>query len=160
MNPHVHRNTLHKSDEAGIAGVMRVGEDDLVTFLKQRRKEQEHGRRSPRSDHNLIGRDGHIVGLEVVPANGLPEFQEAQAVRVMGVSLVQGLAGSLFDTWGCIKVRLSHLQVDDVNALLFHRASPFKDVHDEKGWNLLGSFCDHCVSSLTVETLHVETLYT
>ena len=84
-----------------------------------------------------------------MPADGFPEGHAAQAVRIVRVPLIQGLAHGLLDALGQVEIGLADLEVDDVDALCFQHARPLEDVHDQEGLDPLYAFCDHEGNSST-----------
>jgi hypothetical protein len=87
----------------------------------------------------LIGIDGYFVCLEIVLTNSLSKFKHTQTVRIMGMSVVQSLAGGFLDAPGCVEIRLAHFQMDDVNTLTLHFVGFLKNVHNDKRCHFFGS---------------------
>jgi hypothetical protein len=72
-------------------------------------------------------------------ADGFPQFKQTQAVGIMSMSVVKGLAGSLLDTPGGVKIRFSDFKMNDVNPLALHLVGSLENVHHNKGCYFFGS---------------------
>ena len=82
-------NAAQEAYEIGVAGIARVGDDDLLSVLQQRRKDEHHGRRGSGGHDHLIWFYRDAVGAVVMLCDRLSQPQVAQAVRVVGESLSQ-----------------------------------------------------------------------
>ena len=68
------------------------------------------------------------------------QLDDPEAVRVMGLSPLNGLYCRFTDALWRGEVRLTDLQVDNITSLSFKFMGPFKDVHDNEWGNFPGSF--------------------
>jgi hypothetical protein len=57
----------------------------------------------------------------------------------MGVTIIKGFAGGLFNALWSVKIRLPYFHVDDMDTLTFHFMGLFKDVHNDKRSHFFGS---------------------
>ena len=84
------------------------------------------------------GETFHPVALMVMGADGLPQFQQPQAVGVMGLAFPDRPDTGFLDTFRGIKIRFPHFQVDDLFARPFQGLGGFQDIHDDKGRDFPG----------------------
>ena len=75
--------------------------------------------------------------------DGFSEFYHTQAVRIMGMAVVQCLAGSILNTLRGIKIRFADFQMDHMNPLTFHFVGPLQNVHNDKRGHFFGSMGYH-----------------
>jgi hypothetical protein len=75
--------------------------------------------------------------------DGLPEFDHAHTVGIMGVAFFQSLTACLFNALRGIKIRFAHLEMDYGNAFAFHLSGPFQNIHDNERGNFRKSVCNH-----------------
>jgi len=132
-------NAAEEADEIGIAGVVRIGDDDLVARADEGGKEEQHGGRRARCHDHLVGADRNAVAVRVVFADRFPELQQSQAVRVVGLSVPQRPDAGFLDARRRIEVGLPHFEVNDVFAPLFHLLGLLEDVHDDEGRDIAGA---------------------
>ena len=118
---HRHRDAAGKSDEVRVADVAGVGDDRLVPRLQKRREDEHHRRGRPGADDDPLGIDGDGVPFGVMLGYRHPQLLIAAAVGVVGVALGEGGRDRLPDRPRDVKVRLAHLQVDDIDPLALHR---------------------------------------
>ena len=143
-------NASKKFYEIGIAGIARIGEDNLLARFQQRCKDQHHGWRCAGGHGHLLRLHRNAIFIKVVPANGLSKLLVPQAVRVMCEPLLQRPAGGIFHSGRNIEVRLANFQVDDIDSPALHLPRPFHDFHDDKGGNIFGSSGDHPAPPLII----------
>jgi hypothetical protein len=75
-----------------------------------------------------------------VLADSFSKLYRTEAVSVMGVSVVECLAGGFLDALGCIEIWLAHFQMDDVHSRSFHLVGLFEHVHDDEGGHAIEAF--------------------
>jgi hypothetical protein len=134
---------LREPHEFGITGIMRVRQDHLVAALEQGAEEQQHGRRRPRSDEDLVGRDAHPVARLVVLGDGLAQGQDAEGVRVAGAPVLEGLLGGFADDRRRLEVGLAELEMDHVGPLALEGLGALEHLHGQEGLDLLRPAGDH-----------------
>ena len=81
--------------------------------------------------------DRYLVPPLVVLTDRLTKRDTAQAVGIVRVSLFECGTDGIFDTLRDIKVRFTHLQVDDVNALRLKLPCSLEDIHHQERLDLL-----------------------
>jgi hypothetical protein len=89
--------------------------------------------------------DAYLVLREIVRADGLAQFDEAEAVRVVRAAVLEGLDGGLADGLRRIEVGLADFEVDDVASVALHGLRALQDVHDVKRFDLSDFACFHVV---------------
>ncbi len=127
------RDSAHKRDEVGVAGVSGIRDDDRFSVFQKSGKAQEHGRRSSGGDNDLIRVYVPSGPLPGVFTDCFPQLQKTQAVGIMGLSGLDRPAGCVFDTLRGVEIGLTDLQVDNVRSVRFQLFGRFKHVHDQKG---------------------------
>ena len=70
--------------EIGVAGVMGIGHDHLFPGFEEGGEDHEQGRGGARSHQDAIRINADAVFFVVMLADGLPQFQQAQAVGIVG----------------------------------------------------------------------------
>ena len=145
VDVHVDGLRLRVLHELRVAGVVRVGEDDLVAALQQRAEEQEHGGRGAGGDQDAVRGHLHAVPRPVVLGDGLAQRENAQGVGVAGAAVLQRPLGRRADHRRGLEVGLAELEVDDVDAGPLQRLRALEHLHREKGLDLSGPARDHRV---------------
>jgi hypothetical protein len=60
----------------------------------------------------------------------------------MGMTVLQCLAGRLFNAVRGVKIGFAHLKVNNGDPLAFHFIGPFEDIHHYKRCHFFGAFGD------------------
>ena len=135
-DPHVDGRALGVADEVRVAGVVRIAQDDLVGRIEKVAEDEEHRRRRSRRDEDLVRRDRDAVGRQVVLGDRLAERQDAEAVRVASVTVLDRLLERLADHRWRLEVRLAELEVDHVDARPLERLRALSHLDREERLDL------------------------
>lgn len=82
-------------------------------------------------------------------ADGFPQLDEPEAVRIMGFPFPNGLARCIADARRGGEIRFADLKMDDMPALSFQFMGPFEDVHYNKWRDFVCPFC-YCIHQITL----------
>ena len=85
------------------------------------------------------------IALGIVAHDGVPEFEDSGTRSVMRLSCPQGIHTRPDYVGRGIEVGFSHLQMDDVQAVLSHFHGSLQNVHHQKGRDVLRDFRDQSV---------------
>ena len=99
-------------------------------------EEEEHRRRGPRGDENLVRRHVDAVRRQVVLGDRLAQRKDAEAVRVARAAVLDRLLDRLADHRGRLEVRLAELEMHDIDARALERLRPLPHLHREERLDL------------------------
>ena len=160
VNLYAGRLCFHETNKVGITGVVRVGDDHLIAPVQQHRKKQQHRRRGPGCNQNLIRFDANSVQILIISADGFPELDQSETVGVMGVPFLKCLAGGVFYAHRRIEIGLPHFEMDDVNTSAFHLMRLFEDVHHDERGNVSDPFGKHAAGCSSSESACFDRRFT
>src|SRR5262249_45172658 len=127
-----HGDAADEVDDRLVDRESRVRVDDLVAGIHEGHDREEHDRLTARRDHDLFRRDGHAARRAHVLANRLAELGQPGGGPVVRGTLVEGALGGVADVTGCVEVRLTDLEVDDLATRALQRLGPRENL--ERGF--------------------------
>ncbi len=139
-----------------VAGITRIGNNDLITRIKDRQhREKQSGRRAG-GNQDLIGCNADAVFQKIEIADGLSEFQQSQRVRVQGFILGQCVPGCLHNHRRRREIRLPHFHMDDFFALTFQLFGFRHNIHHNERRKFGRSFGNHRYPSFVIGYLYFD----
>ena len=76
-------------------------------------------------------------------ADALAQFEKPKAMGIVGVAIVERLAGGRLNTGGRVEIRFADLEVNNINPRTLHFVGPFQDIHDDERSHFSSSFRAH-----------------
>ena len=129
---HEYRLVLGGRHEMPVARIRRVGHQDFVIAIDERRTSEQQGRGRAGRQDDAAGVDRDAVDAGVVSGNCFAQRCDPQRAGVLRHAAPQGLRGGLDDRLGRREVRLPDAHMDDVAPRAFELRGLLRQLHDVK----------------------------